>query len=153
MPAVPGSERSDAFRAQRDVSGASGALAYAMSLLGHDAAEAVVAAPDAGDGMDRIRAVAEGVGLVVEPTACDEPTVTAGTKPLLVEAVPGHFVAVIGAEHRKLDVFDPVSGFRQVAFETLVPSRVCRAVTLQVRSLRDVEAISLVHGGGVRRVL
>lgn len=153
VPAVPGNGPSDAFRAQRDASGASGALAYAMSLLGHDAAETAVAGPDPGEGMDRIRAVAERVGLVVEPTACDEPTLRAGTKPLLLEAVPGHFVAVIGAENRKLDVFDPVSGFRQVAFETLVPSRVCRAVTLQVRSLREVEAISIVQGGGSRRVL
>jgi apolipoprotein N-acyltransferase len=153
MPAVPGNGPSDAFRAQRDVSGASGALAYAMSLLGHDGAEAVVAGPDAVEGMDRIRAVAERSGLVVEPTACDEPTLRADTKPLLLEAVPGHFVAVIGAENRKLDVFDPVSGFRQVAFETLVPSRVCRAVTLQVRSLREVETFSLVDGGGSRRVL
>jgi len=153
VPAVPGGGPGDVFRAQRDVSGATGAVAYAMSLLGEDTAEGTVDISDTVHGMARIQAVAERVGLVVEPTACDEPTLRDGTKPLLVEAVPGHFVAVIGAEARKLDVFDPVVGFRQVVFDSLVPSRACRAVTLQVRSLREVENFPADGDGGARHAL
>src|SRR5262249_45626117 len=110
VPVLPGSDSVDVFRAQRDVSGATGAVAYALSLLGEDTTGATIGLSESVQGMARIHAAAERVGLVVAPTVCDEPSLREGTKPLVVEAVPGHFVAVIGAEKRQLDVFDPATG-------------------------------------------
>jgi apolipoprotein N-acyltransferase len=153
VPTVPAGRTRDGFHAQHDASGASGAVAYAMSLLGDDTAQTAVPVADGVDGMEHIRMIAERGGLVVEPIACDDRTLRTGPKPLLVEVSPGRYVTVIGVEDGKLDLFDPMSGFHQVAFAGLVAGRSCRAVTLQVRSLREVENLALVGEEGARRVL